>query len=95
MSASTPLVLEPVTSLLQRELTILSKNFGQLQRTCWELGRLLLRARTEYGMTSVNKGKSGTESERRSETPAVSGSASEPPWVQEEIPLDEGSEDGS
>ena len=54
---------EPLTSLLQRELTILSKNFGQLGGTCYALSRLLLRAREEYGMMAINKGKSGAESD--------------------------------
>ena len=53
---------EPFTSLLQRELTILSKNFGQASRTIYELSRVLLRAREEHAMTSVNKGESGAES---------------------------------
>ena len=52
---------EPLTSLLQRELTVLSKNFGGLGRTCWELSRLLLRARDEYDKMTINKGESGAE----------------------------------
>ena len=58
-----PLVTEPLTSLLQRELTILAKQFGSLSGTCWEISRLLLRAREEYGMMAINKGKSGAESD--------------------------------
>ena len=52
---------EPFTSLVQRELVILSKNFGQLGRTCWELSRVLLRAREEYDKMAINKGESGAE----------------------------------
>ena len=85
---------EPITSLLQRELTIFSKNFGGLQRTCWELSRLLLRARDEYDMTSVNKGKSGTESTDGVDPLPESGSASdEPLWLQGD--LYEGRNEGS
>ncbi len=81
---------EPLISLLQREVTILAKNYGQLNRTCWEISRLLLRHRLEYGMTSVNKGESGAESERSRGSPAVVESSSvpdEPSWVQEEVPF--------
>jgi len=59
----TDLGTEPITSLLQRELVILSKNFGHLGRTSWELSRLLLRAREELGTYVPTKGESGTDPE--------------------------------
>jgi hypothetical protein len=64
-------MIEPITSLLQRELTVLSKNFGQLGRTSWELSRLLLRARSECDKMAINKGESGAEVVDCSVTPAV------------------------
>ena len=50
---------EPITSLLQREVTILSKNFGQLRQTCWEISRLLLRLREEYAKDDSQQGDVG------------------------------------
>ncbi len=50
-----------LTSLLVRELTILSKSFGQMSRNTWELSRVLLRVLPEYDKTSINKGVSGEE----------------------------------
>ena len=77
---------EPITSLLQREVTILAKNFGQLERTCWELSRLLLRARDEYDMTSVNKGESGTESaDGVDPLPESASVPDEPRWLQGDL----------
>ena len=84
---------EPLTSLIQRELAILSKNFGGLQRTCWELSRLLLRAREEYDMTSVNKGKSGAKSDGAGPLPESGSAPDEPRWLQGE--LYEGRNEGS
>ncbi len=53
-------MIEPLTSLLQREFVILAKNYGELSRTSSQIGRLLLRLRAEYGTLEANKGKSGT-----------------------------------
>ncbi len=39
---------EPISSLLVRELTILSKNFGQLSTSLWELSRVLLQVDVVY-----------------------------------------------
>jgi len=36
-----PVVLEPLHSLLVRELTILSRDFGQASRAVWEMSRAL------------------------------------------------------
>ncbi len=56
---------DPTThSLLIREVTILAKSFGQLQRNCWELSRVLLRALEEYDKMTLNKGESGGDSDR-------------------------------
>ena len=81
-------MLEPLTSLFQRELTILSKNFGQCGRTCWELSRLLLRAREEYDKDGFYKGESGAEAGGQSGPPAMVDSVSvpdEPSYLQEEF----------
>ncbi len=84
-------MIEPLTSLIQRELTILSKNFGLLGRTSWELSRLLLRARDEYDMTSVNKGRSGAEFPKNAASSLPDSVPAEPSWIQEEM-LNEPSE---
>jgi len=77
-------VSEPLDSLFQRELTILSKNFGQLGRTSWELCRLLLRAREENGTMARNKGKSGAESKDAADPlPSSDSGPDEPLWLQE------------
>ncbi len=52
---------DTLTSLLVREVTILSKSFGQLSRNCWELSRVLLQSLEEYDKMTINKGESGTE----------------------------------
>ncbi len=52
---------DTLTSLIIREVTILSKSFGQLSRNCWELSRVLLRSLEEYDKMTINKGESGAE----------------------------------
>ena len=54
-------VTEPLTSLLQRELTILARDFGRTSSTVYELSRVLLRAREECDKMTINKGESGAE----------------------------------
>ena len=79
---------EPFQSLLAREVTILSKNFGQLQRTCWELGRVLLRERDSYDKMAINKGKSGAKQYSEPHSyPNPGFVPDEPSWIQEEIPM--------
>ncbi len=90
-------MLEPITSLIQREMTILSKNFGHLGRTSWELSRLLLRAREEYGKMALTQGELGAEL-RRSVPPAVVDSCSvpdEPALLQRDWVDEFGEEDSS
>ncbi len=79
---------DQLTSLLARELTILSKNFGELGRTCWQLGRVLLRDDLGYATDGSHKGQSGAEAGGRSELLAMVDSVSapdEPLWLQEEM----------
>ncbi len=52
-----------ITSLLVRELVIISRDFGRLSGGCWELSRVLLRNLSNYDTLSVNKGESGAESD--------------------------------
>ena len=47
--------LSTLTSLLQRETAILSRDFGHAQRACWEISRALLRFRQECGMMAINE----------------------------------------
>ena len=62
---------EPITSLLIRELTILAANFGRSVRCCDEMARVLrnLRADGNYDKMTINKGRSGAETD---ETPVES-----------------------
>ncbi len=47
--------LSLLTSLLQREVTILSRDFGHASRACWEISRALLRYREKDGMMAINE----------------------------------------
>ncbi len=76
---------EPLTSLIQRELTILSKNFGQLGRTSWELSRLLLRVRNEYAIDGNYEGESGAVSAASQTLPDAETVPDEPLWLQEDL----------
>ncbi len=54
-------MIEPLHSLLVRELTILSKNFGQASTTLWEISRALrneqkLRDDSECDKDGTHKG---------------------------------------
>ena len=62
---------EPFTSLLLRELTILARDFGRVSRGFDEMARALrtLRANGEYDKMTINKGRSGAETD---ETPVES-----------------------
>ena len=73
-------MMEPVTSLLQRELTILSNEFGKISRTIWELSRVLLRLREESATMALNKGESGDESVLESASQTPSGAAPPDPF---------------
>ena len=76
-------MLEPLTSILLREVTILAKKFGDSSRCCWEIRRALLQHRGECDKMAINKGESGAESDGAASLP---GSASdEPSWLQEDM----------
>ncbi len=55
-------MIEPFPSLLQRELAILSRDYGRVSRSCWEMSRVLLRLRNDSatlaGMEEDVSGKS-------------------------------------
>ena len=57
--------LEPLTSLMQRELVILSRDFGRASRGFSEMARVLRELRTgrEYAKTATNKGADGGSSQ--------------------------------
>ncbi len=47
--------LSLLTSLLQREVTILARDFGHASRACWEISRALLQYRQSCGMMALNE----------------------------------------
>ncbi len=62
-----PLEIEPLTSLLRRECAIAAAGAGKLSGALWEMNRVLrqhLQPQLDYAKTTVNKGRSGAESER-------------------------------
>ena len=61
-----PLGTEPLTSLLIRETVIAARAAGKLSEALWQISRVLrvhLQPELERAMTTVNKGRSGAESD--------------------------------
>ncbi len=54
-------MVEPITSLLVREMTILAKNFGHLGRTSYEISRLLRESQLEGFPSSESCAKEGDQ----------------------------------
>ena len=69
-------MIEPLPSLLLREVSILARDSRKLADTCWELRRVLLLVRAEYDTLHVYQGKSGEENLRR---PSLSDSSPSDP----------------
>ena len=57
-------MIEPLTSLLRRELAIAASGAGKLSRALWEMNRVLrqhLQPDVECDKMAINKGRSGAE----------------------------------
>ncbi len=63
-----PREIDRLTSLFVRELTILSKDYGRLGRSCWELSRVLLHGLDAYAKDDSQQGEVGDETDVQSLT---------------------------